>query len=101
MASLALSEIEMALKGLPDWSYEDNQLKRCLVFHSYPTAISFITRISFEAEAMNHHPIILNDYKEVHLSLTTHDESDCVTSRDLVLAEKIQAIIQAYYSPAK
>lgn len=88
----------MALKGLPDWSYEENQLKRCLVFHCYPTAISFIMRISFEAEAMNHYPLIISEQNEVQLTLSSHDENDMVTSRDLVLAEKIQAIIQAYYS---
>ncbi|MBN2069346.1 MAG: 4a-hydroxytetrahydrobiopterin dehydratase [Opitutales bacterium] len=94
---LVQSEIEVALHELKNWSYIDDRLTREIDFPCYATAISFIVRISYEAEALNHHPKIINDGTFVSLVLTSHDTSDKVTSRDIVLAEKIETLLQTYY----
>ena len=48
--------------------------------------MSFILRISYEAEAIDHHPEIFNCYNRVNLSLNTHDAGGKVTAKDYSLA---------------
>ncbi|HEY9839332.1 MAG: 4a-hydroxytetrahydrobiopterin dehydratase [Candidatus Sericytochromatia bacterium] len=91
MTNPASSEqILEALKQLPGWSYEGNALNKDFEFHHFREAVSFIVRLSFEAEARNHHPEIHNVYNKVKLTLRTHDAGDQVTDKDLQLAEAIE-----------
>ena len=56
-------------------------------------AMSFLVRISFEAEQRNHHPEIYNVYKTVELALTTHDAGNKVTALDVELAAAIEELL--------
>lgn len=85
-------QIEEALETLEGWRYETDQLIKTFTFESFQEAVSFIVRLSFEAEAMNHHPEITNVYNRVTLALTTHDAGNQVTKRDLRLAKAIEKI---------
>ena len=87
---LAPAEIEVELKDLPEWSFDDNKLYREYQFPSFRDAIAFVGRLAFDAEELNHHPEIFMVFNRVALSLSTHDAGDVVTSRDLVLAKKIE-----------
>lgn len=78
-----------ALPNLPGWHVEDNRLVRTFSFGSFREAISFIVRIAFEAEVMNHHPEITNVYNRVRIALTTHDAGDRITAADVRLARRI------------
>jgi len=51
--------------------------------------------VSFEAEAMDHHPEWKNIYNRVWIELTTHDKGQ-VTDKDHALAAKIDAIYARY-----
>jgi 4a-hydroxytetrahydrobiopterin dehydratase len=51
-----------------------------------------MTRVAFEAEAMDHHPDWTNVYSRVTVRLTTHDAGSKVTAQDVELARKIQQI---------
>ncbi|MEQ8456836.1 MAG: 4a-hydroxytetrahydrobiopterin dehydratase [Sandaracinaceae bacterium] len=84
--------IEAALKTLPGWSHEDGALKKTYQFGAFPEAISFITRIAFEAEQRGHHPEIRNVYSTVEIALKTHDAGDVVTDKDTDLAQVIEKI---------
>lgn len=66
-------------------------------FASFRDAISFMVRISFEAEEMDHHPEWENIYDRVRIRLTTHDAGR-VTDKDVYLAQKIE-IIFAQFTP--
>lgn len=89
--ALSLDEITASLAELPGWTFADAALQKDFVFEHFREAISFLVRLSFEAEALNHHPEIQNVYNRVSLRLTTHDAGNQVTALDLALARAIEA----------
>ena len=89
---LSKDEIDAALKELEGWEFEDDQLATSYEFEDFPSAVSFIVRLAFEAEAMNHHPEIFNVYNQVDIALSTHDAGGKVTATDVELARKIEAL---------
>ena len=86
------SEIATALAGLPGWSREGDALAKTFKFGGFREALSFMVRVGFEAEAMDHHPDWTNIYNRVIIRLNTHDAGGKVTAKDVALAEKIQAL---------
>jgi len=89
---LADDRVDAALTGLPGWIHEGGALKKRFTFGGFPEAISFITRIAFEAERLGHHPELRNVYGTVDVLSTTHDAGNRVTELDLRLAEGIERI---------
>ena len=89
---LSEPEIDRALKGLDGWHFGENSIGKTFQFGDFREAISFIMRISFEAEAMNHHPDLSNVYSKVHIALSTHDAGNRVTAKDIELARRINDI---------
>jgi 4a-hydroxytetrahydrobiopterin dehydratase len=89
---LTPAKIAEALRVLPDWRLKRDTLAKTFKFGTFREAMSFMVRVSFEAEAMNHHPEWTNVYNTVAIRLNTHDAGGKVTSKDVALAEKIQAI---------
>jgi len=84
--------IETVLAELPGWTYADDRLQKTYTFGSFREAVSFIVRIAFEAEQLNHHPELHNVYNRVTLALTTHAAGNRVTARDVELARAIERI---------
>lgn len=89
---LTKPEIAAALAGLPGWTCEGDALAKSFKFGSFREAMSFMVRVSYEAEAMDHHPDWTNVYNRVGVRLNTHDTGGKVTAKDVALAQKIQAI---------
>jgi len=89
---LAAAKITAALAELPGWKYRRKALEKTFKFGSFREAFSFMGRIAFDAEAMNHHPEWTNVYNRVAIRLNTHDAGGEVTAKDVALALKIQAI---------
>jgi 4a-hydroxytetrahydrobiopterin dehydratase len=54
--------------------------------------MSFILRISYEAEELEHHPALFNCYNRVEISLNTHDVGNKVTQMDFDLALVIDSV---------
>ncbi|MGB1076049.1 MAG: 4a-hydroxytetrahydrobiopterin dehydratase [Flavobacteriales bacterium] len=75
------------------WHESDNRLIREFRFSDFQEAFTFLTRVAFLAEKMNHHPAIYNTYNYVRLELNTHDAGDVVTSKDRDLAKAIDQIL--------
>jgi 4a-hydroxytetrahydrobiopterin dehydratase len=94
MASPPLSpaEITDALQALPGWAFERDALAKEFKFGGFREAMSFMVRVGFEAEALNHHPEWTNVYDRVAIRLNTHDAGGKVTAKDVTLARKIQGI---------
>ncbi len=84
--------IAAGLGRLPGWTHEGNALRKRFKFRTFPEAISFITRIAFEAERLDHHPELRNVYGTVDVALTTHDAGNRVTDKDIELAQRIESI---------
>ena len=87
-----VEDVEAALKELPGWQHQRHALEKTFTFRTFPEAFSFMTRVAFEAEEMNHHPEWSNVYNRVTIRLTSHDAGNRVTPRDLELAARIQKI---------
>ena len=83
--------IEEAIRTLQGWSREGSAIYREFKFGSFREAISFIVRISFEAEQRDHHPELTNVYNRVTIRLSTHDAGG-ITEKDFDLARAIDAI---------
>jgi 4a-hydroxytetrahydrobiopterin dehydratase len=86
------AEITAALTSLPGWTLDGEALAKTFKFGSFREAMSFMTRVAFEAEAMDHHPDWTNVYNRVAIRLNTHDAGGKVTAKDVELAKKIQTI---------
>jgi len=71
------------------WKKENNKLKKTFKFGDFTEAFSFMTRVAFVAEKMNHHPQWTNVYNTVSFELSTHDAGDIVTKLDRKFAKAI------------
>ncbi len=89
---LTPAKIKTALAALPGWKFERDALAKEFKFGSFKEALSFMVRVGFEAEAMDHHPDWTNVYNRVAIRLNTHDAGGKVTAKDVALANKIQAL---------
>ena len=75
------------------WIVKYNALVRQFEFNDFSEAFSFMTRVAFLAEKMNHHPEWSNVYNKVTIRLSTHDAGNIVTEKDRRLAEAIDQLI--------
>ena len=87
---IALTEAEIAegVALLPEWSRDGLFLRRTIAAESFADAISLIVRIGFLAEAADHHPDIDLRWRNVSVTLTTHDAGG-ISVLDLDLATLI------------
>lgn len=77
-----------ALARLPKWKKVRGReaIARAFTFTDFNAAFGFMTRVALAAEKMNHHPEWTNVYKNVSVTLTSHDAGG-ITDRDIRLAE--------------
>lgn len=84
------AEIRAALLTLIGWSHDQGALARKYQFPDFRDAMSFLTRIAFECEDLQHHPELRIVYGTVEIRLRTHDAGNVVTSLDINLAQRIE-----------
>jgi 4a-hydroxytetrahydrobiopterin dehydratase len=84
--------ITAKLATLDGWKHEANSLVKSFHFKDFREAFSFMVRVAFIAEELNHHPRFDNTYNTVTLTLNTHDAGNTVTDKDLNLAARIQEL---------
>ncbi|HEX7632647.1 MAG TPA: 4a-hydroxytetrahydrobiopterin dehydratase [Lacunisphaera sp.] len=89
---LTAAEIDAALTALGGWKLDRDALAKEFKFGSFKEAMSFMVRVGFEAEAMDHHPNWTNVYNRVAIRLNTHDAGGKVTAKDVDLAKKIESV---------
>jgi len=85
-------EINLSLKDLKGWEWNEDKLKKSFQFSNFKEAMGFILRISYEAEAVDHHPEVFNCYSRVEIGLNTHDSGGKVTQKDIDLAQEIEKL---------
>ena len=61
-------------------------------FKNFIEAFSWMTKIAFWAEKINHHPEWFNVWNKVHIVLSTHDANG-LSKRDIQLAHTIDALV--------
>lgn len=89
---LSAQEINSGLQALPSWKLNaQSKLEREFKFRTFREAFSFMIRVAFEAEEINHHPDWSNSYNRVKIELTTHDAGG-LSEKDFELARRIENI---------
>ena len=85
--------MQSEIDQLEGWRHENDALCRDFVFDDFVKAFSFMTRVAFLAEKMDHHPNWVNIYNRVSIQLTSHDAGNTVSGRDIRLAKLINEAI--------
>ncbi|MDQ3640441.1 MAG: 4a-hydroxytetrahydrobiopterin dehydratase [Actinomycetota bacterium] len=91
MATLSDDEIRTALADLPGWEPVDGAITKEYRLGGFPEAVAFVVRLSYDAEAADHHPDLDIRYDKVRATLSTHSEGG-VTGKDVALATVIEAL---------
>ena len=92
MPALSEQDARTRLAEVPGWELGDNALVRKLSLPSFPDAVAFVVKLAFVAEAADHHPDILINYRRVTLTLWTHTEKG-ITEKDFALAKQINKVL--------
>ncbi|HKY21270.1 MAG TPA: 4a-hydroxytetrahydrobiopterin dehydratase [Vicinamibacterales bacterium] len=81
MGILSEQEVERQLKNVTDWTVEGRAIRKQYTFADFPAAVAFVNRLVPDAEAADHHPDIIINYRRVTLIYSTHSEGG-LTQRD-------------------
>lgn len=81
MATLSREEIARRMSTVHGWTLDGNAIKKMFTFRDFPEAVRFVDRLVPVAEAADHHPDILINYKRVTLTYSTHSEGG-LTEKD-------------------
>lgn len=91
MALLSDDRIEEGLGATP-WRREGGAIVLDRAFADFRAAMTWVSAVAELAEHANHHPdILVHDFNEVRLTLSTHSEGG-ITEADLELASDIAAL---------
>jgi 4a-hydroxytetrahydrobiopterin dehydratase len=94
MPKLSRTDAEQRLKTLNGWRLEGDQITKQYTFGGFPEAVAFVDRLAPEAEAADHHPDILINYKRVTLTYSTHSEGG-LTDKDFAGAAMADRVAHA------
>lgn len=84
------TQLAAALSRLPGWSLKNQAIEKVYTATSFPDAVALLTRIAFDAEAADHHPDLLLEYRRLTVRYWTHTAGG-VTQKDIdgaVVAER-------------
>lgn len=87
----AEDQIEAALAAVPHWTRHGDAILRTVECPDFASAVAFVVRVGFLAEAKDHHPDIDIRWRTVRLLLTTHDLGG-LSEWDVELAAEIDAV---------
>jgi 4a-hydroxytetrahydrobiopterin dehydratase len=86
MAKIPQRDVQTRLQKLPGWTLNGEAITRQFTFAGFPDAVAFIVRLGFAAEAVDHHPELVVNYKRVTVAYSTHSEGG-LTDKDFAGAE--------------
>jgi 4a-hydroxytetrahydrobiopterin dehydratase len=78
---LSRADAEKKMTALNGWTLEGDAIRKQFTFKDFLAAIAFVNRLAPKAEAADHHPDILINYKRVTLTYSTHSEGG-LTAKD-------------------
>lgn len=91
---LSDEEIEANLESLTGWDKGDGDIVKEYRLGNFRDAVAFVVRLSYEAEAADHHPDLDIRWNRVVVRLSTHSQGG-VTEKDLALAAAIELVAPA------
>jgi 4a-hydroxytetrahydrobiopterin dehydratase len=71
---LSRTDAEQRLTRLSGWTLDGDAIRKQYTFVDFVAAVAFVNRLVPGAEAADHHPDILINYKRVTLTYATHSE---------------------------
>jgi 4a-hydroxytetrahydrobiopterin dehydratase len=74
-------EVARRLGDVDGWVVDGDAIRKQFTFASFGAAMAFVNRVAEGAEAVDHHPDILINYRRVTLTYATHSEGG-VTAKD-------------------
>lgn len=81
---------ELLEKG---WTSQDNKLSKVFEFKGFNKTMGFVNAVAWLANQQNHHPDMKVTFKTCTIELTTHDEDNTITDKDIKLASSIEALL--------
>ena len=75
--------------NLPTWAVREGELYRQYRTANWRVTLMAANAIGFAAEAANHHPRLILNYRSVEVFLSTHDANG-LTAKDFELARRIE-----------
>jgi 4a-hydroxytetrahydrobiopterin dehydratase len=81
MSILSEQQVQQELSTLHDWALEGRAIRKQFTFADFPEAVAFVNRLVPDAQAADHHPDIIINYKRVTLIYSTHSEGG-LTQKD-------------------
>jgi len=86
-------QVQQRLAGLDGWTLDGEAIRKQFVFDGFASAVAFVVRVGFDAEAADHHPdILISNYKKVTVTFTTHSAGG-LTEKDFAGAEAAEKVI--------
>lgn len=85
------AEIDTALATLPGWQRAGDALTRTFELPSFARAVAVVGEVARHADAVDHHPDMLIQYRKLTFTLSTHDAGG-ISGRDLELARAIDRL---------
>jgi 4a-hydroxytetrahydrobiopterin dehydratase len=76
-----MNDAKQRLQRLNGWTLEGNAIRKQFTFKDFAEAVAFVNRLAPKADAADHHPDILINYKRVTLTYSTHSEGG-LTEKD-------------------
>jgi 4a-hydroxytetrahydrobiopterin dehydratase len=89
-----LTDDEIRGQAPEGWMLVDDTLRREFAFKGFTSAVAFVQRLVAPANEARHHPDLEIHYKQVIVTLSTHDEGG-VTEKDVELARVIDGLAEA------
>jgi 4a-hydroxytetrahydrobiopterin dehydratase len=89
---LTEAEIAEGLAALLNWRREGETIVRTVRSGSFLEAIALVNRVAEAAEAADHHPDILINWRRVTYTLTTHAAKG-LSAKDLAMAATIDRLV--------
>jgi 4a-hydroxytetrahydrobiopterin dehydratase len=84
---LSSDQVREKLEHLNGWGKDGEAIRKQYVFDGFASAVAFVVRVGFDAEAADHHPdVLISNYKKVTLTFTTHSDGG-LTEKDFAGAE--------------
>ena len=88
-------DIETELKLLGEtWEItEGKKLRKTFQFKGFLKTMSFVNAVAWEANRIMHHPDMEVSFNKCVINLTTHDEGNSLTEKDITLAQNIDKLL--------
>ena len=88
MTLLSEDQVRERLAKLRGWERSGGQIRKAYPFASFADGMVFANRVAALADSLDHHPDMLIQYRQVTLTLTSHDAGG-LTERDFRFAGRI------------